>query len=385
MQNIPFRPPHLLTAPDFISYCSDHGLIIHAEDLEDLHKQGLLVPVLQLSVGVNKFRKILADFKYMIEDGKAEWRKEWRFVATEDLKKFKYEKLDKATYYHVSSLDRWDPNWLDWYKKRHMVKYPAKEKFKPWPQEPFVGFTKKPVKINDTIFFYERYQFLLLKEIYRLREAYEIPGSQYAKKQVERILKNQVKQFYDFIGFYLEAENYHQKLISVIRKEQQDFFADYNEINRAAKKDWQHYFDGKFQEMLKSQVENILKKYNITIDNIEYWQHWLAGKTLAGNPAYAFAIQRRYVSGLDEKDLIKAEEPNRMIFVLNQILYLLTGEKLTVRQFLGDSQGNRCIICHKFFEPTKKLQYTCGQPECTKKYQNQLKRQNRKTGKYKPR
>jgi hypothetical protein len=385
MQNIPFHLPHILTASGFISYCSDHGAIIHSEDLEAFHKQGLLVPVLQLSVGVNKYRKILVNVKHGSEDKKEAWRKEWQYIAAQDLKKFKYEKFDKATYYHISSLDRTDPNWLDWYKKRNMVKYPAKEKFKPWPQEPFIGFTTKPDKINDTIFFYEKYQFLLLKEIFRLREACDIPDSKYAKQQVKKILKNQVKQFYNFIGFYIEAENYHQKLISVICKEQQDFFADYGEVNRAAKKDWQRHFDGKFREMLKSQVENILRKYNITLDDIEYWQYWLAGKTLLGNPAYASAVQRRYTSGLEEKILVKAEEANRMIFILNQIIYLLTGEKHTVNQVLGDWQGSRCIICHKFFEPTKKLQYTCGQPDCTRKHENMIKRQNRKTGKYKPR
>jgi hypothetical protein len=385
MTDLNYNPANLLSDRDFFNYCADHGVIFHHEDLEVFHKQGLLIPILRLSRGVNKYRKILVKVKFTNQDGQASWREEWQFVAIGELKKFQYEELDKKTYYQLSGLDRTDPNWLEWYKKRGMVKFLAKVKFKPWPQEPFVGFTTNQNDINDTIYFYQQYQFLLLKEIFRLRETHEISGSEYAKKETDKILKNQVKQFNNFIDFYLEVDDYQYRLILLIDKERKEFLTSYLEVSRQAKKDWKKHFDSELRPMLKDKLNSILKKHHIVLGDIEYWQYWLAGKTLLGNPVYASAVRRRYLSGIDEKTLVKAEEANRMIFVLNQIIYLLTGEKRTVNQVFGDSQGNRCVICHRLFEPTKKLQYTCGEPKCTRKYQNQLKRQNRKIGKYKPR
>jgi hypothetical protein len=74
---------------------------------------------------------------------------------------------------------------------------------------------------------------------------------------------------------------------------------------------------------------------------------------------------------------MEAEDTNRMIFIVNQFLFLLTGEERTVKSIVGHYDDPRCIICHKCFipEPHKPKQVTCGSKECIDKQRKQHKKE----------
>lgn len=341
-----------------------------------MHKQGVLIPAIRLYIGANDYRKIYATF----DGGKTEWR----FVYPKDVKKFKPEKIDKKKYYHVSTIVMSGKDWLNWYDDRNMVKYPWEEKFKPWPKPLVYNFTPNLKEVDEAQeLFYEKYQMLWLKEILQTRKFYRLPGGT-SEAHVAKILKPEAERFYGFMDFYIQVEYFLEQWTKIKSEKWQGFLKQYKGDKKEAMLEWQGHFKADYSRQLDTKAQKILTDSHLTIDEIKDWQYWLARKTLFGQSHYSSAITNNYLKGMGDSVLAQAEDANYIIFVLNQFIDLVSKEQITIRQVMGDTR-HRCAICHKPYEPVRQHQFTCGDPDCKAAYKNLIKRQNRKSGKYKPR
>lgn len=113
---MPIHPESLTHVSFFVGYCQNNGLRIKKEDLEELHKYGLVFPALKIYVGVVEYKKIYANF-----DGKTEWR----YINPEDSKKFKIIKSDKKKYYATGGLMISGAKWLNYYTDNKMTEHPS--------------------------------------------------------------------------------------------------------------------------------------------------------------------------------------------------------------------------------------------------------------------
>ncbi len=68
----PLLQRNLIPKEDFCKFCDENGLTVTEEDLETLHREGLLYPVLKVELGYAEFRKIFAVFDEQTKE------KEWR-------------------------------------------------------------------------------------------------------------------------------------------------------------------------------------------------------------------------------------------------------------------------------------------------------------------
>ena len=126
---VPFREKGLLTVDAFIRYCDEYGIKTDRAELEYFEEEALLLPAVRVYLGVVPYKRVLADFK---GDGQEEWRYIFKNSLSTIKKKFRVKKVDRRTYYSYGALSMGGEAWFASYKKRGMVAYPARRKFRPW-------------------------------------------------------------------------------------------------------------------------------------------------------------------------------------------------------------------------------------------------------------
>lgn len=364
----PFTPETLLTSGSFVSYCSDNGKKIQIKDLENLHKNGLLFPALKIYRGVVAMKKVLANF-----NGK----KEWRLVYQDDVKKFKPLKIDPKNYYSSGGFFMSDKNvsghdWLKPYQDSKMIERPADKSFKPWI-EMTAGFkvTNRKKIEKSYEYFYDRRQLFVLKIIGQHLNFLKILKNKEKIKYKKQLLE-QISDFYKFLSLYYRLEECFLR----IKKCHNKYFENLTDKERET------YIraetEGRLRPLFKEETQKILKEFGVELEYIKNWRKFLAEKNLVNESVYSQKIKKAYLKAIDDDQLVKAEDVNRMIFILNFFLEILTKEKISVKSVVADSAHNFCVICGNSFKPGRKNQVTCGDTYCIEGHKKRWKKAQRK-------
>ncbi len=357
---VPINPRTLLTLSGFTSYCSDNGLRISAKELESLHKEGLFYPALKIYRGTVVSRKILT-----VNDGV----ESWVYVDQEDIDKFKPLKTDSKKYYSTNGFFMSGDNWLKYYEENEMIEKPVDTKFKPWAGMSTALFITDIKKTNKSYeLFYSKQQFLALKIVNRYFRYWEGLDKNEKLKYTKQIIKR-VSEYYDFLAFYYKAEKLYFRILEH-RSERIKNLKKENNTRQEIKEDIKFVL----KPIWKQEVKEIISESNIDAGYIKEWRSFLADQNLINESPCSNKIKRAYFQSLQFDYFIDAQDSNKMILVLNFILYFLTREEATVKSVLGNLPYHNCIICGTSFNPKKETQVTCGDPFCIRENKNNIKK-----------
>jgi hypothetical protein len=360
----PFSDAELKSVSRFIDYCKDNGVRTSIEELEQLHKEGLLYPAIKVYYGVIHFKKILIDLN---------GSEEWKYVNFNNEKKFKIKKTEKQTYYGSGGfLIR--EGWLDYYKNKKMVEYPSQEKFRVWKRS-----WRHPEFVSDYSliekeyeFFYDKIQLLSLKYIQKKHAFWmKLEGKQ--KRDFTKLIKKRLQEINKFANIYFEIENVVLRAYDIKNKKLEDFnkeFKDQKEVYH----EWKSALEATYLQTFKRAARDVLIVHSFKEEDIKNWIMFLQQQNIFQESNRDSKCIRTYLRHISEKDLVDAENTNYMIFVLNQFLFFVTGEFKTVKQTLMDSFLPLCVVCGKMFKPRNKDQKTCADPNCVNENKNKSKR-----------
>lgn len=361
---IPFRQSTLLMKDDFCKYCGENGINVTLENLEEFHRLGLLYPAVRVDLGCAEFRKIYAVFN---------GQHEWRFVEPQHIDEFKPEKVEDTPYYMTNPLSAGGDDWLKWYEPHNLVSYPATQPYFKWEKREHSYFITDMEKAGNVYeLLYEKRQIIALR-IIRDAMRYYSDFTPLSADRVKRFVHDKVAPFYRFLRFYLAAEEMHDRWV---RHGYERFEEVQKEVGeKYAQEEWQLDFTSAQLPAMKKEAKEILKNYKFGIEEVHSWLTFLAKQS-------ALNIRKpikKYLIEVQEKTLINAEETNRMILILNDFLYALTGKQQTVKDVLNELQ-RYCEICHTPFvpRPNKKEQWTCADPRCIAEHTNKRKRLERR-------
>lgn len=361
----PFRPSTLLTRGWFVDHCKKHGVIVTLKDLEELHRLGILYPAVRLQLYAVPFRKIFAPF-----DGV----KEWRFVYKDHTDRFETEAVEIQMYYSTESIFIHENDWLHKHHEESAISYPAQMPYFPWEKCRHVFFTPDKEKAENTYeLFYDRRQLVALQYLREhLRHFSDFsPMSIGSLGRSAEFLREKMAAFNRFLVFLLDAERMYEFASKTARARHADLCRAFGEEN--IENEWALYREGLFLPAIRKCAKRLLKQHRMSIRKMEWWQWQLSELSALGHRQ-----GRSSIAALDEA-LLQQEESNRMIALLNWMIFALTGEDRTVQGvLLGDHQP-RCTECRMPFDPKPhiKNQETCGDPACVNAHRNKKKREKR--------
>ncbi len=360
----PFRQSTLLTKDDFCKYCGENGINVTIENLEEFHQIGLLYPAVRVDLGCGEFRKIYAVFN---------GEREWRFVAPEHIDKFKPEKVEDTPYYMTNALSMGGDDWMKWYEPHNLVSFPAAQQYFKWQKRQHSYFITDMEKAGNVYeLLYEKRQIIALR-IIRDAIRYYSDFTPLAGSRVKTFINDKVAPLYHFLGFYLAAEEMHDRWVQYGYERFDQVQKEVGE--KYAQEEWQLDFTSEQLPAMKKEAKDILKRYKFSTEEIGSWLTFLAKQSVLSTRKSI----KEYRIEVQEKTLVSAEETNRMIMILNDFLYALTAKKHSVKDVLNELQ-RYCEICHTPFvpRPNKKEQWTCAEPRCIKEHTNKQKRLERR-------
>lgn len=359
-QQAPFRQTTLLTSGSFTSYCDRNNLRTSEKELEKLHCEGVLYPAVRVHVGVEELSRIYAHHQ---------GQDKWIYVWPKTVDEFKPKEVDPQLYYQTPGLMIGRENWMNWY--RDDIDFPSTLPFFPWKGRYHGGFTTdRELAGNDYELLYDERQILALK-IIRMYERTHGPNEDYRDALVKRL-----SELYRFLRLYIDAEILYEEYQKRRREQFQNFLEEFNNATEA-RREWRSHYRLTEEKNLRGQAKHILTKHGLTVEDLDRWRFFLSQQSIFNEGSVFRRSPSIYIRELDDNALMEAEETNKMIFVLNQFIFLLTGEERTVKSIVGHYDDPRCIICHKCFipEPHKPTQVTCGSKECIDKQRKQHKKE----------
>lgn len=126
---------------------------------------------------------------------------------------------------------------------------------------------------------------------------------------------------------------------------------------------------------IKTSFSYQLLKFRDRIISLGTFNHKLTSKKM-----------KEYAYHLTSQNLIETEYVYELLEFINWVHYLYGGKHLSVKQAILGTRNmvnDKCRYCDNLFTPSRKGQITCGSEMCKKAHQNNLKRQNRRSGRYK--
>lgn len=363
----PFRETKLLSETWFKSYCSENGADLYSDDLERLHKEGLLYPAVKVYRGVCEMKKIYAKFNGSTVE-------EWRYVNPEDVEKFNPKKIIKRSYYTAGGFYM-THGWLEYYKTNGMIEYPAERKFAPWDQTLYKDFQQnRKLLEKQHELLYDPLQLIPLKVILREATFWRILDKDRIEKE-KQTLKKYLVEINHFLAFYINAE----KIVLKETNKRNEYIkkcAHEGYVRRDIVKMLQQE-DAFIIGLFKKKAKQLLNEHEADIEYIERWQNIIARFSVIGEIKRAQKYRHTYLKMMNEEALIKAEDVNQMIYILNRFVFFVSGKQKTIKQVLEYSDFPRCTACENYFSPKKIGQKTCGREECIREHKNALKRKRR--------
>jgi len=185
-------------------------------------------------------------------------------------------------------------------------------------------------------------------------------------------LKKKLTELNTFLRLYADIEEVKDASRARMAKQHEKLLPEYQEDKKGMIGELKSHYKLKEQPRLAKETEQLLKRHHFTIQEVQNWRFWLAQQSHLNEGSIFRESSRIYLQNLGDAALVKAEDTNHMIWILNWFLYLLTGEVVTVRDIIGSWIGPHCRFCHRAFIPRKNRpnQETCGRKECTDKLRN---------------
>lgn len=356
----PFRQTTLLTSGSFASYCDRNNLRTNEKELEKLHREGILYPAARVHVGVEELRRIYAHHQ---------GQDKWIYVWPNTIEEFHPKEVDPQMYYHTPGLMIGRENWMKWY--RDDIDFPSTLPFFSWKRRYHGGYTTdRELAGNDYELLYDERQILALK-IIRMYERTHGPEEDFRDALVKRL-----SELYRFLRLYIDAEILYEEYQKRRREQFQNFFQEFNSLTEA-RREWRSHYRLTEEKYLQEEAKSILKVHGLTVEELDSWRFFLSQQSIFNEGSVFRKSPAVYLRELDDDALMEAEDTNKMIFILNQFLFLLTGEERTVKSIVGHYDDPRCIICRKCFIPEshKPRQVTCGSKECIDEQRKQHKKE----------
>ena len=351
----PFRQSTLATKSSFVSYCDKNNLRINEKKLQEWHRQKLLYPAVRLFLGIVEYTRIYAHYQE---------KDQWLWIFPQDINKFQVQKVDPEKWYDVESL--WmNENWLDrWHANEY--DFPATQKFFNWKERHHGGWTtNKKLMDGHYELLYDERQMLAVKIILRHeKEEQSFPREQ---KEIRARLKQKLEELNSFLRLYVDIEELKDKSKSRMTGQYEKLLPEYQKDTKGMNGELKSYYKLTEKPLLEKEVEKLLQKHHFTIEELHNRRFWLAKQSHLNEGSIFRESSRIYLQNLTDEALVKAEDTNYMIWILNWFLHLVTGEVITVRDVVGSWIGPHCRFCHRAFipRPNRPDQETCGRKECT--------------------
>lgn len=366
----PFRQSTLLSVGSFRSHCDKCGIRVSLKELEALHKEGLLYPAVRVRLGYQEHCKILANHK---------GREQWLYIYPHDIEEFETIKMDENRYFMTGTLMTGGKDWMDrWYSKDE-IDHPADLPYFQWERRHNAGeyTTDKKEIENDYELLYDKRQMLALKIIQQWRK-YQLPDDD--PKEYDQKLRERLAEFYRFLALYIETEHEWEQYRKWRPESYKELVDEYKGDEKEAEQEWLARHEARKVPEMNKWANRLLRKYGFTTKDVHRWQIFLAQQSFLNAASPSHRASKTYLLALDDNVLIKAEDTNYMVFVVNQLLYMLTGELRTVQNVIGHFLEARCEICRMPIErdPRVQSQFTCGKTPCKNAHRNAKKRRDRK-------
>lgn len=360
-----FLQRNLLPKEDFCKFCDENGITVTEEDLETLHREGLLYPAVKVELGYAEFRKIYAVFDERTTE------KEWRFVHHGDEDKFPTEKIEETPYYSTGSLSYANDDWFKYYDG--LLSFPSALPYFPWKKRIHAWMTMDREEADNIYeLMYDKYQLFAVSIIRdALTHKSDLLPLTPDKLRKDRMLER-LYDLYQFLRFYFDAQEMHTRWIRHGYERYDALKKDVGEDN--AQSEWNLEFAGDHLPEMRKEAEAMLEAHTMDAFEVTQWLHFLARQSLLSRHEHA----KPYLAEVQEKTLVKTELSNQMIHVLNDFLFALKKDRQTVKEVLNRSVRH-CEVCHRAFapEPNHPNQLTCGETSCVNEHRNRKKRLER--------
>ncbi len=243
-----------------------------------------------------------------------------------------------------------------------------------WEKCRHVHFTPNKAEAENTYeLFYDRRQLVALQYLREhLRHFSDFsPMSIGSLGRSAEFLREKMAAFNRFLVFLLDIERTYEFASQTARNCHAKMCREFGTEN--VENEWNLYREGLYLPAIKKCAKRLLKQHNMSVQKMEWWQWQLSElNTLAHSQG------RASVAALDD-GLLQQEESNRMIALLNWVIFALTGEDRTVQGVLLGDHRPRCTECHIPFDPKPQIRHqeTCGDPACIRLHRNRKKREKR--------
>lgn len=332
---------------------------VRKEQMERWHREGLLYPALRLFLRPVELTRIFTNHQ-----GTKQWV--WVYRGTEG--KFPFTKREKRPYFELESYSGAGDDWLDlWHQGQY--DFPSTKRFFRWRERYHGGYVRsRKLLSNSYELFYDKRQLLAVKII--LQHEMDIRMFPKEERYIRNRLKKKLSDLHTFLSFYITIEEMEERSSTRIREYFDELLK--KETRREAQAETKSFFKLTEQPRLEQESKDLINAYNFTTEKLRNWHHWLGQQSHLNDGSVFRESSRVYLAHLTDAVLVKAEDTNKMVRVLNWFLYFLTGEMETVQGIVGSWIGPHCRFCHRAFIPraNKPTQETCGRKECTAKLRN---------------
>lgn len=298
-------------------------------------------------------------------------REQWIWIHTHDLLKFKPLKIDPKKWYDLEGLWMGNEGWVDqWHNDEY--DFPSTRKYFRWKKRHHDGFTKNKKLVSGHYeLLYDKRQILAVKII--LQHEKDERYFPKERRYVRLHLRKRLQEFHTFLRLYIAVEELRELSKERMAKKYKRLPKRLKKIKKEATAELRSYHKLTEQPRLEREARRLLKAHDYTIRQLHDWRFWLAQQSHLNEGSISRESTRFYLAALDEVALVKAEETNYMIWILNWLLHLLTGDVETVQNVLGSWMGPRCRFCHRAYIPRPNRrddQETCGREECSARLRN---------------
>lgn len=352
----PFRQSTLLTSSSFISHCDKQNVRIRKEQLERWHREGLLYPALRLFIRPVELIRIFTHHQ---------GAEQWVWVYRGDVGKFQFTKSEKRPYYELESLWMGSDDWLDqWHQDQY--DFPSTKRYFPWKERYHGGYVRSKKLLSQSYeLLYDKRQLLAVKII--VQHEKDVRMFPKEERYIRTRLRQKLSEFYAFLSLYIAIEELEVRSAARIRKYFNESLKQ-QQNRREAQAETKSFYKLTEQPRLEDEVKDLISLHNLTAKQLSNWRFWLGQQSHLNEGSIFRESSRVYLAHLTDAVLVKAEDTNKMVRVLNWFLYFLTGEAETVQGIVGGWIGPHCRFCRRAYIPRPNRradQQTCGRKECS--------------------
>ncbi len=297
---------------------------------------------------------------------------QWVWVYSGDVGKSQYMKREKGPYYELEAL--WGMNENDWLDRWHRSQYdfPSTKKYFHWKERYHGGYVRNKKLLSQSYeLLYDKRQVLAVKTICQHeKDERTFPRE---RRYIRTRLHEKLADFHRFLRLYIAIEELKELSNARMTKRHERLPKRVKKSKGETRAELRSYYKLVEKPRLEREVKKLLNEHHYTVQKLQDWRFWLARQSHLNDGSIFRESSRSYLAALDDAALIRAEDTNYMIWILNWFLYLLTGNEETVRGIVGGWIGQHCRFCHRAYEPSpnrREEQETCGREECTAKLRN---------------